>query len=130
MDKEKFEATGRRKAAVARATVIPGKGVFTVNGKDLPDYLDREVLVEHAREPLVLTEMLSKFDVRCSASGGGKTGQAGAIRLAVSRALMLFDPELRRPLREAGMVTRDSRCVERKKYGQPKARKRFQYSKR
>jgi len=130
MDKEKFQATGRRKAAVARATVTPGKGAFTVNGKDLPDYLDREVLVEHAREPLLLTEMLSKFDVHCSANGGGKAGQAGAIQLAVSRALMLFDPQLRAQLRKAGMVTRDSRCVERKKYGQPKARKRFQYSKR
>lgn len=130
MDKEKYQATGRRKDAVARATVVPGKGAFTVNGKDLPDYLDREVLVEHAREPLVLTDMLSKFDVHCSANGGGKAGQAGAIRLAITRALMLYDPELRGPLRAAGMVTRDPRCVERKKYGQPKARKRFQYSKR
>jgi small subunit ribosomal protein S9 len=130
MEKENYQATGRRKASVARATLVAGKGVFTINGHDVFDYLDREVLVEHAREPLVIAEMMDKFDIRCSANGGGKAGQAGAVRLAISRALLAMDPELRASLRKAGMLTRDARVVERKKYGQPKARKRFQYSKR
>jgi small subunit ribosomal protein S9 len=130
MEKENYQATGRRKASVARATLVAGKGGFTINGHDLSDYLDREVLVEHAREPLAVAEMMEKLDIRCSANGGGKAGQAGAVRLAVSRALLVMDPELRASLRKAGMLTRDARVVERKKYGQPKARKRFQYSKR
>jgi small subunit ribosomal protein S9 len=123
-------ATGRRKAAVARLRLVPGSGTFTVNGKQVSDYLTRETLVNHAREPLQLTEKMSAVDITCTTAGGGIAGQAGAIRLAVSRALILMDPELRPPLRRAGMLTRDPREVERKKYGQPKARKRFQYSKR
>ena len=123
-------ATGRRKSAVARLRMVPGNGGFTVNGKQALDYLTRETLVNHAREPLQLTEKMSAVDITCTTAGGGISGQAGAIRLAVSRALILMDPELRPPLRKAGMLTRDSREVERKKYGQPKARKRFQYSKR
>ncbi len=125
-----FSATGRRKRAVARAKIAPGKGEFTVNGKPLADYLMRETLVNHAKEPLELTEMLSKIDIRCDARGGGLAGQAGALRLAVSRAISAMDSELRPTLRKGGFLTRDSRQVERKKYGQPKARKRFQYSKR
>ena len=125
-----FSATGRRKRAVARAKIAPGKGEFTVNGKPLADYLMRETLVNHAKEPLELTEMLSKIDIRCDARGGGLAGQAGALRLAVSRAITAMNSELRPTLRKGGFLTRDSRQVERKKYGQPKARKRFQYSKR
>ncbi len=125
-----FSATGRRKRAVARARVVPGKGDFTVNGKQVGDYLMRETLVNHAKEPLEITEMISKINIRCDCRGGGLAGQAGAIRLAVSRALCVMDAELRSTLRKGGFLTRDPRQVERKKYGQPKARKRFQYSKR
>ena len=123
-------ATGRRKAAVARLRLVPGSGSFTINGKPVSDYLTRETLVNHAREPLQMTEKMSAVDITATASGGGIAGQAGAIRLAVSRALIQLDPELRQSLRRAGMLTRDPREVERKKYGQPKASKRLQYSKR
>ncbi len=130
MEKRTVAATGRRKAAVVRARVTPGKGAFTINGRQISDYLTRETLVKVASEPLAITEMAGTLDIVCSASGGGLAGQAGAVRLAVSRALLEFNPGLRPTLRKAGMLTRDSREVERKKYGQPKARKRFQYSKR
>jgi small subunit ribosomal protein S9 len=130
MEKEQFAATGRRKTAVARAILKPGEGNFTINGRNISDYLMRESLVQHALKPLEVTDMLKGVDIRCTAKGGGVSGQAGAVRLAVSRALVLMNPELRRPLREGGFLTRDPRKVERKKYGQPKARKRFQYSKR
>ena len=130
MDQNVFSATGRRKAAVARVRVTAGSGKFTINGKQLLEYLTRETLVDHAREPLEATETMGNLDVICSTRGGGISGQAGAIRLAVSRALCQFNPELRSTLRRAGMLMRDARMVERKKYGQPKARKRFQYSKR
>ncbi len=125
-----YSATGRRKTASARVQLLPGKGDFTVNGRPLADYLTRQTLVDHARRPLDATETLGSFNVRCSAQGGGISGQAGAIRLAVSRALCRFNPELRATLRRGGFLMRDPRQVERKKYGQPKARKRFQYSKR
>lgn len=130
MDQTCFSATGRRKAAVARARLKPGKGVITVNGRPILKYLTRGTLVEHATEPLVLTELIDSVDITCSTRGGGLSGQAGALRLAVSRALCLLNPELRTALRKAGFMMRDARKVERKKYGQPKARKRFQYSKR
>ena len=130
MRKTLAAATGRRKAAVVRARVMPGKGAFTVNGRQIADYLTRETLVNHATEPLRLTDSLKSLDIVCSAAGGGLAGQAGALRLAVSRALIEFNPGLRPTLRKAGMLTRDAREVERKKYGRPKARKRFQYSKR
>ena len=129
-DENVFSATGRRKEAVARVTLMPGKGGFKINGREIGDYLMRETLVNHAREPLEVTEMNGKVDVTVRAAGGGKSGQAGAIRLAVSRALQLFEPETHSALRRGGYLTRDPREVERKKYGQPKARKRFQYSKR
>ncbi len=129
-EKNVFSATGRRKRAVARVNVTPGKGNFTINGKEIADYLMRETLVNHARAPLQITEMLSKLNVKCNARGGGLAGQSGAVRLAVSRALCEMDGDLRKTLRKGGYLTRDSREVERKKYGQPKARKRFQYSKR
>ena len=130
MEQNSFAASGRRKEAVARVTIIPGKGAFVVNGAPIADYLQREILVDHAREPLVMLEMDGKLDITCVARGGGKSGQAGAIRLAVSRALMALNPDVRPALRKEGMLTRDPRQVERKKYGRPKARKRFQYSKR
>jgi small subunit ribosomal protein S9 len=104
--------------------------MITVNGKPIFDYLTRETLVDHAKEPLLATETDSNVDVICRARGGGLSGQAGAIRMAVSRALCAFNPDLRNALRKGGFLTRDARAVERKKYGQPKARKRFQYSKR
>jgi small subunit ribosomal protein S9 len=130
MEKEQFGATGRRKTSVARAVLMPGEGKFTVNGRDVADYLRRDSLVQHARNPLTATDTLGSIDVHCTAKGGGLSGQAGALRLAVSRALALMNPDLRQPLREGGFLTRDPRKVERKKYGQPKARKRYQYSKR
>ena len=130
IDKNAFSATGRRKAAVARVMIKPGKGDFIVNGRPILSYLTRETLVEHAAAPLALTETTGQLDIVCSTRGGGLSGQAGAVRLAVSRALCLLNPELRISLRKAGFLMRDARCVERKKYGQPKARKRFQYSKR
>jgi small subunit ribosomal protein S9 len=130
MEKEQFGATGRRKTSVARAVLMPGEGKFIVNGRDIADYLRRDSLVQHAQNPLVVTDTLGSIDVQCSAKGGGLSGQAGALCLAVSRALALMNPDLRRPLREGGFLTRDPRKVERKKYGRPKARKRYQYSKR
>lgn len=128
--KNVYAATGRRKEAVARVRLSPGNGAFTVNGRDVGDYLTRETLAEHAREPLNVAEMLGRVNIEASARGGGISGQAGAIRLAVSRALVQMDPDLRSRLGKDGLLTRDPREVERKKYGQPKARKRFQYSKR
>ncbi len=130
MEKQKFAATGRRKESTARATLVPGSGRSSVNGKKLEDYLTRDTLINHALRPLEITENLGKYDVICSARGGGLSGQAGAIRLAIARALKVMDPDLRAKLRAGGFLTRDPREVERKKYGQPKARKKFQYSKR
>jgi len=130
MEKERFAATGGRKNAVARVVLSPGEGNFTINGRSISDYLMRDYLVQHAQKPLVVTDALGTVDVRCTVGGGGVSGQAGAARLAVSRALVNMNPDHRRQLREGGFLTRDPREVERKKYGQPKARKRFQYSKR
>ena len=130
MEQNVISATGRRKAAVAHAMLKPGKGEFIVNGRPLLSYLTRETLANHATEPLKATETIAAVDLVCSARGGGLSGQAGALRLAISRALCLFNPELRPPLRQGGFLARDAREVERKKYGRPKARKRFQYSKR
>jgi len=130
MENERYAATGRRKESVARVIIVPGKGLFTVNGKEASDYLTRETLVTHAQAPLVVTDMLGKVDVKCSTNGGGISGQAGAVRLGLARALCLMDGEMRPVLRQHGFMTRDAREVERKKYGQPKARKKFQFSKR
>ncbi|MDD3733076.1 MAG: 30S ribosomal protein S9 [candidate division Zixibacteria bacterium] len=129
-EKNIFAATGRRKESVARVSLISGKGNITVNGKQVSDYLKRESLVEHIKEPLLLTDTFGRLDLECKSTGGGLTGQAGAIRLAISRALVVFNPDYRITLRKSGFLTRDPRAVERKKYGRPKARKRFQYSKR
>ncbi len=125
-----FAATGRRKEAVARVVLKPGNGRFTINGREAADFLARATLLQLASEPLAVTDMAGKVDLTCSANGGGVAGQAGAIRLALSRALAEFNPEFRSVLRREQLLTRDPRAVERKKYGQPKARKRFQYSKR
>ncbi len=130
MENTKQAATGRRKRSVARARIVDGDGSFTINGHDVSDYLKREPLVAHAKEPLLITEMEGKVSVECTTRGGGLTGQSGAVRLAVARALAALNEDFRQPLRQGGFLTRDARKVERKKYGQPKARKRFQYSKR
>jgi small subunit ribosomal protein S9 len=125
-----FAATGRRKNSVARVAIKNGSGTITVNGKEMKSYLCRDTLVIHALKPLDISEMMGKFDVKCDVSGGGLTGQAGAIRLGIARALIKYDPELRGLLKKNGLLTRDPRMVERKKYGLVKARKRFQFSKR
>ncbi|MBI5096029.1 MAG: 30S ribosomal protein S9 [Candidatus Hydrogenedentes bacterium] len=125
-----FVAVGRRKTASARVRVKPGNGQFTVNGKPVADYLQREVLVMMAEQPFEVTGNAGKYDVRALCEGGGVAGQADALRLGIARALVLMDEKLRPSLRRAGMLTRDAREVERKKYGRPGARKRFQFSKR
>lgn len=130
MAQEKIHASGRRKNAVASLWLKPGSGKWVVNGKDILPYLTRKSLVVHATEPFKITNLAGKIDVDCNTNGGGLSGQAGAIRLALARALVQFNPELRKPLKAAGMLTRDPRAVERKKYGMVKARKRFQFSKR
>ncbi len=110
--------------------VVPGKGNVSVNGKGIHEYLARETLVDHAQRPLVATNTIGQLDVHCFANGGGLSGQAGAIRMAIARALVKLNPSSHQLLRREGLLTRDPRVVERKKYGRPKARKRFQYSKR
>jgi small subunit ribosomal protein S9 len=122
--------TGRRKEAVARVRLVPGSGQTKVNGKSALDYLRRETLVLHALRPLVATNLLEKYDVIARVAGGGLSGQAGAIRMGIARALVRQDEALKALLGREGFLTRDSRMVERKKYGQPGARKRFQFSKR
>ncbi len=130
MTDNKFAATGRRKESTARVTISQGKGSFIINKKKARDYLLRDTVLQYASEPLEAVEMAAQLDIICTTSGGGLSGQAGAIRLGIARALILLDPELRPALKKEGFLTRDPRAVERKKYGQPKARKKFQYSKR
>ncbi len=125
-----FIGTGRRKTSVARVRLIPGNGNFTVNKKEIENYFDYETLRVIAKEPLIASETLDKYDVVVNVEGGGSTGQAGAIRHGVARALIESDPELRPILKKAGYLTRDSRMKERKKYGFKKARKSAQFSKR
>ncbi len=125
-----YYGTGRRKSSTARVYLRPGTGLFQVNKRDLAIYFKRESLRLVVNEPFNLTETAGKFDVMVTVDGGGTSGQAGAVKLGISRALLQFDAELRKKLKPAGMLTRDARIVERKKYGQPGARKRFQYSKR
>ena len=127
---ETFYATGRRKTSVARVYMTKGKGVFTVNKRPMSEYFGRETSSMIINQPLDTVEMRDKFDFNIMVSGGGDTGQAGAIRLGVTRALMEYDNDLRPELRKAGFVTRDARIVERKKVGHKKARKSEQYSKR
>ncbi len=121
---------GRRKSAVARVRMKPGTGVVVVNGKPVEEYLAREVLVMVARQPFEVTDNMGKYDIRAKCDGGGLAGQAGALRLGIARALVETNEKFRPMLRKAGLLTRDAREVERKKYGQPGARKRFQFSKR
>jgi len=122
--------TGRRKEAVARVRLTPGTGKVMVNDRTIAEYLKRDSLVLVATQPLALTSTQDKFDVHARVMGGGLTGQAGAIRMAVARALVRHDDSLKPLLGREGLLTRDSRMKERKKYGQPGARKRFQFSKR
>ena len=122
--------TGKRKSSVARVYLRPGKGQVIVNKRTLEDYFPSDTLKMVIKQPLQLTETSDKFDIFANIRGGGMTGQAWAMRLGISRALCEFNQELRGRLKKAGFLTRDSRIKERKKYGQPGARKRFQYSKR
>jgi small subunit ribosomal protein S9 len=122
--------TGRRKTSTARVTLKPGKGTITVNGRPLDVFFGRKTGVMIVRQPLELVQMTSRFDINVRVQGGGITGQAGAIRHGITRALLEYDEELRKPLRAAGFVTRDAREVERKKVGRRKARRGTQFSKR
>ncbi len=125
-----YLGTGRRKKAIARVFLRPGTGAIKINGRELSHYFPTDAARFPVKQPLVATEMLDKFDVLVLANGGGFIGQAGAIRLGISRALVQFNAELRPALKTAGFLTRDPRKHERKKYGQKGARKRFQFSKR
>ncbi len=125
-----YTAIGRRKRSVARIKLTSGKGKITVNGTDVNEYMPHETLVIDLKQPLVLTETLNKVDVDATVTGGGFSGQTGAIRLGIARALMEYNPELRATLKSAGMITRDARSKERKKYGLKKARRAPQFSKR
>jgi len=122
--------TGRRKDAVARVWIMPGVGKFSINGHSLDEYFARPTLRQIIVQPFRTTNRMDQFDVYCTVSGGGLSGQAGAVRHGLSRALVNFEPSLRPALKHAGFMTRDSRTVERKKYGKPKARRSFQFSKR
>jgi len=126
----KFHAVGRRKTSVARVYLKPGSGKWEVNGRTLGDYFPRSSLVQLIQQPFTVTDTLGAFDVKANVVGGGVTGQAGALRLGIARALLVVDEQHRKKLRESGLLTRDARAVERKKPGQPGARKRFQFSKR
>ena len=130
MAENQIHAIGRRKEAVCRVYLAPGTGKWDVNGRTLGDYFPRPSLVTAIQQPFTATDSLGRFDVKANIDGGGSTGQAGALRLAVARALVKLDEGHRRKLRDLGLLTRDARAVERKKPGRPKARKRFQFSKR
>jgi len=123
-------ATGKRKTAIARVWIKPGSGKITVNGKDQAVYFGRPVLQMIIKQPLVATERNNQFDVICTVTGSGPSGQAGAVRHGISKALTYYEPGLRPVLKKGGFLTRDSRVVERKKYGRAKARRSFQFSKR
>ena len=127
---EKIHTIGRRKASVARIYMSKGKGNITVNGKDFKEYFPVDTMQYKLQQPFNIADLAGKFDVKVNVNGGGTTGQAEAIRLAISRALCEIDPENRVSLKPEGMLTRDSRVVERKKPGQKKARKKFQWVKR
>ena len=126
----KFYGTGRRKSAVARVYLVPGEGKVTINKRDIDDYFGLETLKTIVRQPLVATDTASKYDVVCTVKGGGTTGQAGAIRHGVARALLVVDADFRPVLKKAGFLTRDPRMKERKKYGLKAARRAPQFSKR
>lgn len=130
MSKVQYYGTGRRKTSVARVRLVPGNGNITINDRSIDEYFDYETLKVIVREPLVLTETLDKYDVLVNVKGGGFTGQAGAIRHGIARALLKADEGLRPILKKAGLLTRDPRMKERKKYGLKKARRAPQFSKR
>ena len=130
-EKTKFTGTGKRKSSVARVSLLsPGKGNIEINGVDVDKYVPRESLVTIIKQPLSILEKTTDYDISVNVKGGGLSGQAGAIRLGISRALISANPEGRSALKSNGLLTRDSRKVERKKPGQPGARKKFQFSKR
>lgn len=130
MAKMQYYGTGRRKSSVARVRLIPGKGIVTINKKTLDEYFGMEILKKEVVRPFDVAGVVGKFDVIATVTGGGFTGQAGALRHGISRALLKSDPELRAVIKKAGFLTRDSRMKERKKYGLKKARKASQFSKR
>ncbi len=130
MAQVQYYGTGRRKESVARVRLVPGDGRIVVNGRDLDDYFGMETLKAIVRQPLVLTDTVNRYDVLVNVRGGGFTGQAGAIRHGIARALLKVDPELRPTLKRAGFLIRDPRMKERKKYGLKKARRAPQFSKR
>ena len=130
MAQELYHAVGKRKKSIARIWMRPGRGLITVNNKPMDEYVTRDSDKATILSPLQLTDTLTKYDISANVRGGGVAGQAGAIRHGISRVLVSIDPDLRSPLKKAEFLTRDPRIKERKKYGQPGARKRFQYSKR
>ena len=130
MAAKSFYGTGKRKTSIARVWLKPGAGVITVNNKTLEDYFGRETSKMVIRQPLELTENVGKFDIYVTVKGGGDSGQAGAIKHGITKALLEFDADLRGTLKKAGFITRDSRIKERKKYGKKAARASFQFSKR
>jgi len=125
-----YYGTGRRKSSVARVRLVPGDGRIVINGREIKEYIPSEALIEVVKQPLVLTETLNSYDVLVNVNGGGFSGQAGAIRHGIARALLEVDPEYRQPLKRAGLLTRDARMKERKKYGLKGARRAPQFSKR
>jgi len=130
LEKTQYYGTGKRKTSTARVFLMPGTGQIVVNRMEFKEYFKSKAQHEMVTQPLVLTEHSEEFDVYINVKGGGSSGQAGASRLGISRALLKFDSDLRQKLKKAGCLTRDPRIKERKKYGQPGARKRFQFSKR
>ncbi len=130
MEKIHYYGTGKRKSSTARVFLMPGTGQIVINHVDYSEYFRNKTQRMVVTQPLTITENLDKFDVYINVAGGGYSGQAGAARLGISRALLTFNPELRPKIKKAGFLTRDPRIKERKKYGQPGARKRFQFSKR
>jgi small subunit ribosomal protein S9 len=127
---DNFQGTGRRKRSIARVTISLGQGVITINKKPIDEYFPRKTLQQIVRQPLEATQSGSRFDINVKAQGGGQTGQAGAVRHGIARALLSMDESLREVLRKQGLLTRDPREKESKKYGRKRARKRFQFSKR
>lgn len=130
MDKKTYQATGRRKVASATTFITTGTGKFIVNNKPIEQYFKTEKLVSVVKQPLVLTSSENSYDIKAKARGGGTTGQADALKLAIARTLIKINPKFRPILKKEGLLKRDPRMVERKKFGQPKARKKFQFSKR
>ena len=130
MAKKMYHAVGRRKSSVARVFLTEGTGKITVNGLDLLEYMKRDSLAIQVRQPLEVTNTDTKYDIKATVTGGGNSGQAGALRLGIARTILMHDESHKKVLKASGFLTRDPREKERKKYGQPRARKKFQFSKR